>query len=136
MPKKPKLSLSAPPLPSDVTPLIRSRQHGIEGRPSRVPAEPVAEPDPKPESKREERKRKRAELARQREPPERITVAVPESVAERVRTACYWTPGMTVARFATEAFVHEIERREKERGAPFEPIPDGESLHLGRPPGR
>ena len=53
------------------------------------------------------------------EPKKRITVGVPVDLAEKLRNAVYWTPGLTVAGIAEEALQRHIELLEKRNGKPF-----------------
>lgn len=52
---------------------------------------------------------------------ERLTVHLPVELIERVKNAVYWTPGLTLAGLAEEAFTAAVERLERERGEPFPP---------------
>lgn len=52
---------------------------------------------------------------------ERLTVHLPVELIERVKNAVYWTPGLTLAGLAEEAFTAVVERLERERGGPFPP---------------
>lgn len=62
---------------------------------------------------------------------ERVTVLLPEDVLERARTACYWTPALTMAELVERALTAEIERLERKRGEAFPPR-EGR-LRTGRP---
>jgi len=60
----------------------------------------------------------------------RLQVLLDEDVVERAKRAVFWTPGLTLTALVEEALAREVERREAERGATFEP-------RTGRlPPGR
>lgn len=65
----------------------------------------------------------------------RITVHLPVEVIQRVKAAVYWTPGLTLAALAEEAFTKAVDRLEKERGKPFEirtgPLKTGRPIKLG-----
>jgi len=52
---------------------------------------------------------------------ERLTVHLPVELIERIKNAVYWTPGLTLAGLAEEAFTAAVERLERERGGPFPP---------------
>jgi hypothetical protein len=52
---------------------------------------------------------------------ERLTVHLPVDLIDRVKNAVYWTPGLTLAGLAEEAFTAAVERLERERGEPFPP---------------
>ncbi|HEY6322828.1 MAG TPA: hypothetical protein VJA16_14855 [Thermoanaerobaculia bacterium] len=61
----------------------------------------------------------------------RFTTRVPSSLVERLRTAVFFTPGLTLSGLAVEALEREIERLEAVRGEPF---PAGRGrLRTGRP---
>lgn len=61
----------------------------------------------------------------------RFTTSVPSSLVERLRTAVFFTPGLTLSGLAAEALAREIERLEAARGEPF---PAGRGrLRTGRP---
>ncbi len=62
---------------------------------------------------------------------ERVTVLLPADVAERARTACYWTPALTMAELVSTAIDAEIERMERKRGEPFQPRSG--KIRTGRP---
>ena len=51
----------------------------------------------------------------------RTTFAVALSVAERVRDAAHWTPGLTVTGLVESAVLREVERLETARGEIFPP---------------
>lgn len=50
---------------------------------------------------------------------QRITVQISEDVIERIKNAVYWTPGLTLASLAEEAFSKIIDALEDERKSPF-----------------
>ncbi len=50
---------------------------------------------------------------------ERLTVHLPLDLIDRVKNAVYWTPGLTLAGLAEEAFAKAVNRLEKERKEPF-----------------
>lgn len=62
---------------------------------------------------------------------ERLTVHLPVDLIERVKNAVYWTPGLTLAGLAEEAFTAAVERLERKRGEPFPPRKS--ELKGGRP---
>lgn len=62
---------------------------------------------------------------------QRITVQISEEVIERVKNSVYWTPGLTLASLAEEAFVKAVDALENEREAPFPKRK--EELKTGRP---
>ncbi len=62
---------------------------------------------------------------------ERLTVHLPVELIERVKNTVYWTPGLTLAGFAEEAFAQTVEALEKQRGEPYPPRK--ENLKGGRP---
>jgi hypothetical protein len=62
---------------------------------------------------------------------QRITVQISVDVIERIKNAVYWTPGLTLAALAEEAFAHAVNKLEKERGATFNTRK--EELKTGRP---
>lgn len=69
--------------------------------------------------------------SRSKVPKQRITVQISHNVIERLKNAVYWTPGLTLAALAEEAFSRAIDRLENERAARF---PDRkEELKTGRP---
>lgn len=62
---------------------------------------------------------------------QRITVQISEDVIERIKNAVYWTPGLTLASLAEEAFAKVVDTLEEEREAPFPKRK--EELKTGRP---
>jgi len=60
---------------------------------------------------------------------QRVTVQISNDVIERIKNAVYFTPGLTLAAFAEQAFSKAVDRLEKEK--PF-PQRHGE-LKTGRP---
>ncbi|MFC1850398.1 hypothetical protein ACFL27_09430 [candidate division CSSED10-310 bacterium] len=50
---------------------------------------------------------------------ERIAVGISQTLAERIRNACYWTPGLTLTLFAERAFTAYVEQLENEHGGSF-----------------
>jgi len=50
---------------------------------------------------------------------ERLTVHLPIDLIDRVKNAVYWTPGLTLAGLAEEAFAKLVDKLEKERKEPF-----------------
>lgn len=62
---------------------------------------------------------------------QRITVQISEDVIERVKNAVYWTPGLTLASLAEEAFAKAVDQLEKERKEEFPRRK--EELKTGRP---
>jgi predicted DNA binding CopG/RHH family protein len=62
---------------------------------------------------------------------QRITVQISEDVIERIKNAVYWTPGLTLASLAEEAFTKVVDVLEEEREAPFPKRK--EELKTGRP---
>lgn len=62
---------------------------------------------------------------------QRITVQISLDVIERTKNAVYWTPGLTLASLAEEAFSKAVDKLEKERKAPFPKRK--EELKTGRP---
>lgn len=49
-----------------------------------------------------------------------FTLYITNELAERIRSAVYWTPGLSVSKFAEEALDVAINRLEEAQGAPFE----------------
>lgn len=62
---------------------------------------------------------------------ERLTVHMTAELIDRVKNAVYWTPGLTLAGLAEEAFTEVVQRLEAGRGEPFPPR--REELKGGRP---
>lgn len=62
---------------------------------------------------------------------QRITVQISEDVIERIKNAVYWTPGLTLAALAEEAFSKIVDALENDREAPFQKRK--EELKTGRP---
>src|SRR5689334_2898601 len=52
---------------------------------------------------------------------ERLTVHLPVDLIERVKNVVYWTPGLTLAGLAEEAFAETVAAMEKRRGEPYPP---------------
>jgi hypothetical protein len=52
---------------------------------------------------------------------ERLTVHLPLDLIDRVKNAVYWTPGLTLAGLAEEAFAKAVDRLERERKEAFPP---------------
>lgn len=50
---------------------------------------------------------------------QRITVQISADVIERIKNAVYWTPGLTLATLAEEAFSIVVDKLEQERGEKF-----------------
>jgi len=59
-----------------------------------------------------------SEAGRAQEDRERVTFHVPVEIADRVRAAVYWTPGLTMGSLAAQALEEFVE---KKRGAKFQP---------------
>lgn len=70
-------------------------------------------------------------LEKQKVPKQRITVQISEDVIERIKNAVYWTPGLTLASLAEEAFAKAVDALERERKAPF--LKRKDELKTGRP---
>jgi len=49
----------------------------------------------------------------------RISAEISGEIAERIKNAVYWTPGMTMAGFIEEALAKSIEQLEEEKGEKF-----------------
>ena len=64
-------------------------------------------------------------------PKQRITVQISEDVIERVKNAVYWTPGLTLASLAENAFLEAVNALEEEKGSSF--AKRKEELKTGRP---
>lgn len=62
---------------------------------------------------------------------QRITVQISVDVIERLKNAVYWTPGLTLASLAEEAFSKAVDDLEKEKEAKFPKRK--EELKTGRP---
>lgn len=62
---------------------------------------------------------------------QRITVQISQDVIERIKNAAYWTPGLTLASLAEEAFSRAVDALEEERKASFPKRK--EELKTGRP---
>lgn len=62
---------------------------------------------------------------------QRITVQISENIIDRIKNAVYWTPGVTLASLAEEAFSKIVDEIEKSRGTPFPKRKD--ELKTGRP---
>jgi predicted DNA binding CopG/RHH family protein len=62
---------------------------------------------------------------------QRITVQISVDVIERIKNAVYWTPGLTLAALAEEAFSKVVDKIEEERGEVFSKR--REELKTGRP---
>lgn len=62
---------------------------------------------------------------------QRITVQISEDVIERIKNAVYWTPGLTLASLAEDAFSKAVDVLENERESPFPKRK--EELKTGRP---
>lgn len=62
---------------------------------------------------------------------QRITVQISEDVIDRIKNAVYWTPGLTLASLAEEAFSKIVDELEKSKGTPFPKRKD--ELKTGRP---
>ena len=61
----------------------------------------------------------------------KVSAEVDYEVADRVKNAVYWTPGLTMARFIEKALEDAIDKLEEDRGGKFE-AREGE-LVGGRP---
>lgn len=70
-------------------------------------------------------------LKKKSSPKQRITVQISLDVIERIKNAVYWTPGLTLASLAEEAFSKAVDELEEEREAPFPKRK--EELKTGRP---
>lgn len=84
----------------------------------------------------DEPKRKRSKTTTSTEAPKkvkkiRLTVHVPEDVADRAKDATFWTPGLTLAALAEEALSKAVDDLEKKRGEAFPPRTS--ELRGGRP---
>ena len=93
---------------------------------------PVAQEEPKPAAPRKPKRRVPAPApASDRTEKQRLTVHVPVHLIDRLKNAVYWTPGLTLAGLAEDAFDRALKSLEKEQGGPF-PQRDQE-LRGGRP---
>jgi hypothetical protein len=63
---------------------------------------------------------------------ERVTLHATPELADRMRRAAYWLPGVTIASLCEAALTAELARLERAHGS-LEPIPPGESVPTGRP---
>lgn len=61
----------------------------------------------------------------------RMTVHISEDLAERIKNAVYWTPGLTVSEVAEKGLTWVIEQLEEENEGPFEER--DQELKGGRP---
>lgn len=50
----------------------------------------------------------------------KVSAEVDYDVADRVKNAVYWTPGLTMARFIEKALEDAIDKIEEDRGGKFE----------------
>lgn len=64
----------------------------------------------------------------ERQDPQPFTARVDPTVSERVKRAAYWTPGLSVGAFVTDALLVAVDEAEKANGGPFPPIPPGKSV--------
>lgn len=62
---------------------------------------------------------------------QRITVQISVDVIERLKNAVYWTPGLTLASLAEDAFSKAVDQLEEEKKAAFPKRK--EELKTGRP---
>lgn len=62
---------------------------------------------------------------------ERLTIHLPVDLIDRIKNAVYWTPGLTLAGLAEEAFTKALEQMEKKREEPYPPRQS--ELKGGRP---
>lgn len=62
---------------------------------------------------------------------QRITVQISEDVIERIKNAVYWTPGLTLASLAEEAFAKAVDELERQNGEHFQERKS--ELKTGRP---
>jgi hypothetical protein len=117
-------------------PPSRSRQHrGVLEELLAVPAPPPAAPPPAALAPAPATVHTRTvpatPEARSAPATERFTTSLAATLVERLRTAVFHTPGLTLSGLAAEALEREIERLEAERGEPF---PAGRGrLRTGRP---
>jgi hypothetical protein len=63
---------------------------------------------------------------------QRLTIQIRPELAERLRNAVYWTPGLTVAGLVEESLGKALASLEKRKGGPFPPR-KGKQLKRGRP---
>jgi hypothetical protein len=68
---------------------------------------------------------------KQKSSKQRITVQISVDVIERIKNAVYWTPGLTLASLAEDAFSKAVDQLEKEKESPF--LKRREELKTGRP---
>ena len=54
-------------------------------------------------------------------------------VIEKLQAVAYWER-LTMKEVLEDAVIEHINRLEKKRGKPFEPIPEGRKVRQGRPP--
>lgn len=62
---------------------------------------------------------------------QRITVQISVDIIERLKNAVYWTPGLTLASLAEDAFSKAVDQLEEEKKSPFPKRK--EELKTGRP---
>lgn len=79
----------------------------------------------------DQREEQQAPQKKAKQVKQRITVQISEDVIDRIKNAAYWTPGLTLASLAEEAFSRAVDVLENERGAPFPKRK--EELKTGRP---
>jgi len=79
----------------------------------------------------EEEQQQLPQIGQKSSQKQRITVQISECVIERIKNAVYWTPGLTLASLAEEAFSKIVDRLESDREAPFPKRK--EELKTGRP---
>jgi hypothetical protein len=65
---------------------------------------------------------------------ERVTIYLPPDIIDKVKDIVYYTPGMTMADLAEQAFTDLIAKLENVRGEEFPKRPD-RNLRAGRRPG-
>ncbi len=93
---------------------------------------PIAKEEPKPAAPRKPKRKAPAPVSTgERIEKQRLTVHVPVDLIDRLKNAVYWTPGLTLAGLAEDAFDRALKSIEKEQGGPF-PQRDQE-LRGGRP---
>jgi len=78
--------------------------------------------------RRKTRKRKQHPI---KEDKYRLTIYLPPELAEQVKNAVFWTPGLTIAALAERALAKEVKEMIEERGEPY-PTRHG-ALIRGRP---